>query len=290
MIRVETNKITIGILIFSVSVILVTTMSINQKSNNLRLNSIKDGNKVNEKEKGNVGHFIMEGSSKFRSMIWKQLISHEVYEESKENDCELEIINDLNEAVIICWIDTKGDLHNYFPINDASIKDGSVSNRHNEFTFVGHCFVCLRQVDTLPKNIRDVTRQSFIFSFSPSKPKHRHVIHLRNNRNGRNRRFFFFGKAKEGIDGEMAIEEINLDDSDILRTDDKVYESKLICGFLVNFEKEVFCIPHMEECLAEDLQQVVQLLPPKACLGSITSDVLIDHISSQLCSRTRLCG
>lgn len=72
--------------------------------------------------------------------------------------CEMLVINELREPVLFCWVDHGGELHHFAPINDGSIQDNSVSNRHLETTSVGHSFVCFRRSDKLPSSLSEVRR------------------------------------------------------------------------------------------------------------------------------------
>jgi len=73
--------------------------------------------------------------------------------------CELEVINDSDGEITLCWIGFDGSLQNFRPINDGSIKDGSVANSHLEFTECGHAFACLKSTRAKPKFIENVNSE-----------------------------------------------------------------------------------------------------------------------------------
>lgn len=49
----------------------------------------------------------------------------------------------------------------YTPINDGSIKDGSVLDHHIEETQVDHAFVCIKQSKKLPTNLNEVSDEVY---------------------------------------------------------------------------------------------------------------------------------
>jgi len=103
----------------------------------------------------------------FLSGMWKYLVSKEdetdkVEVEDKDTSeeatkVELEFVNKLQETILVCFVDCSGKLFHYYPINDKSINDGSVSNRHLEFGYKGHSFVCIRQPHFI-HDAREITK------------------------------------------------------------------------------------------------------------------------------------
>lgn len=100
----------------------------------------------------NAGDLIIHGTSRWESNFWRYLSSSP----SENHDCELEVVNNANEVVIFCWIDFDCVLHHFSPINDRSIRDGSVSNRHMESTSTNHVFVCIKSTPNLPRHVSDI--------------------------------------------------------------------------------------------------------------------------------------
>ena len=94
------------------------------------------------------------------------------------DQCYLEVINDYNETFLVCWVDVDGSLHHYYPVNDGSIRDGSVSNKHTECTHVGHSFVLFRPSRALPKFLADVRDEDFICLYRPQLGLHRHELKI----------------------------------------------------------------------------------------------------------------
>jgi len=93
-----------------------------------------------------------ENIKKIHSLVSE---SHDM--QNDQNFCELKIVNELEEIVIICWVDESGNLHHFYPINDRSIKDGSVENCHTEFTQTGHAFLILKSNHRKMKKICEAT-------------------------------------------------------------------------------------------------------------------------------------
>lgn len=98
--------------------------------------------------------FIIRDSRSFRSGEWRKIFSTDV--EGENTKCEIEICNDLGSTILFCWVANDGKLCHYYPINDGSIKDGSVSNEHVEITCVSHAFVAIRQTGYRPVYLQDV--------------------------------------------------------------------------------------------------------------------------------------
>jgi hypothetical protein len=153
----STNKKAIGLLLFSGIVIIVSSR---------RLGIFDIGgwmfNRDKEKSKrtGSTGDFIIAGKTqKFLGGEWRSIKSTSVGEEAGEI-CEVELVNNTGDTVIFCWVDFEGKLCHYYPVNDGSIRDGSVSNRHDESTVTHHAFVCIKQsADPYPKTVGDIPEE-----------------------------------------------------------------------------------------------------------------------------------
>jgi len=83
-------------------------------------------------------------SNEFINKKWINIVSDIKGDINENEDIELEIINELNETILLCYVDSNGKLHHYYPISDGSIKDGSVCNRHVEFTCSKDSFVLIK--------------------------------------------------------------------------------------------------------------------------------------------------
>lgn len=98
--------------------------------------------------KGSKDHEIIladSNSIEFRSKEWMTIFSDDRDDkDDKDDSVELEVINDVNETILLCWVDSVGKLYHYYPISDGSINDGSVSNHHVEFTNAHDAFVFIR--------------------------------------------------------------------------------------------------------------------------------------------------
>lgn len=91
---------------------------------------------------------------------WNSLYSLSLTDDDPSSAAELAVTNNLNDAsLLLCWVDCEGGLHNFSPLNDKSIQDGSVSNCHVENTFNGHAFVCFHRSDPIPACLSEVRNE-----------------------------------------------------------------------------------------------------------------------------------
>lgn len=208
---------------------------------------------------------IISGSTEFFTHNWKKRKStSSENDNSIEKECELEIINDLDNPILLCWIGEDGKLHHFHPIFDNSIKDNSVCNNHLEYTEVGHAFICLKQTKTLPKYMRDVHDDMFICCFTPKNAKEKSTITL--SKEQKRRRMFLRG-SKHEISVTITKQPLTHNSDVIIDNTNKPYLSKLIAGFTVHYEHDVFTsVPHLEETILADFTAVVKLLPQQACV------------------------
>ena len=175
---------------------------------------------------------------KFSSMVYQNELS--------EAKCEMEIINNFDETVLVCWIDPQGTLRNFYPINDGSIKDGSVSNKHCEFTFRNHSFVVIRQSIPLPQKVKDIKKENFLLAYTPLKAKHRHFITVSKSSPSSGRNIIDVALESSPIESD--------EDNQLIVTANKEYLCKSICGFLVNYEPDVFdSCPTLEAGITVDI-------------------------------------
>ena len=91
------------------------------------------------------GDLIVKGNDRWKTRFWRYLASSTV----DNHECELVVVNKATETVLFCWVSHDGTLKHFYPISDGSIRDGSVSNTHREWTETNHVFVCIRH-DTGP--------------------------------------------------------------------------------------------------------------------------------------------
>ena len=121
---------------------LILTKGMNWKRNSMLLSPSNN-------KKGKEHDIILadKNNDDYVSKTWMNIYSNEkgdLVNDGDDDDVELEVINDLNETILLCWVDSTGKLHHYHPISDGSIKDGSVSNRHVEYTNTNDAFVFIR--------------------------------------------------------------------------------------------------------------------------------------------------
>ena len=96
-------------------------------------------------------------SPRCRSRDWELVVS--TFDSSET--CQVVIINNLGRPFIFCWVDGTGKLYHYYPIQDNSIRDGSVSNSHTEYAYVHHTFVGMLQPldDSQPTTLSEIDDQ-----------------------------------------------------------------------------------------------------------------------------------
>ncbi len=182
--------------------------------------------------------------------------------EDSTEDCELEIINDSHEPVILCWIDRDLLLHHHYVVNDKSIKDGSVSNRHTEYTKTGHAFVCFRRVEgmTQPEALRDVSADSFLFHCQlPRGQKTKLVVDVQS------KSVTSLFRRKRKLTSVVTWRCEDLVEVELLDTASKRYDDVFMHGFCLKCEGDVLiAVPELQKCLDDDLQAINSLLPSKA--------------------------
>ena len=108
---------------------------------------------------GSTGEFVIRKSNrKFTDSKWRNFASSQVSEEA-DLRCEIEVKNEMGEVLIFCWIMPSGKLCNFHPIQDGSIKDGSVPKGHVECAYTHHAFVCMKRSKRSPKCLSDVSEE-----------------------------------------------------------------------------------------------------------------------------------
>lgn len=248
----------LGLLLFSSAVIVTTAnlyMPFNQMFRRLRTARLRSDSADTEE-----GELVVQGTSSYSLGMWKLRASTRK-PSAEDVSCELEIINNLDEPVLVCWVTSKGELKHYIPVNDKSIKDKSVSNVHLEYTYTNDLFVCIRNIQPFPATMKDITDEAFLFCYKPLKRKHRHTLTLSKTLK---RRLFNLRGAREvlQVDRSCVLAE---SDAEILDSTTKVYDSRIIEGFHVYFEPGVFAVPGFERTIHADIAQLVCLLPRGAC-------------------------
>ena len=232
-----------------------------EDSNDLSLNISPDDKDVSDESEGQL---IMLNPQDY-SENWKKEIKYSSEIKIENSDCkkcEFQIVNNFDETVLICWVEPNGSLRNYYPINDGSIKDGSVTNKRLEFTFVGHTFVMIRVSEPLPKAVKDIKKENFLLAYTPLKAKHRHSLVL----NKATPVPSSLRQKAPSVEVICKCVPIIYDEDDkIIETANKPYLCKTICGFTVHYEEGVLehC-PTLECALSEDLTQLNTLMPLSA--------------------------
>jgi major membrane immunogen (membrane-anchored lipoprotein) len=105
------KSIVFGILVFSGLVIMTGSSRIRGGLNWVsKLFKSKD-----HKQHGSSGDFVIRGNTRnFRERKWKDFVS--VDEGKDDTECELEIRNDLEETLLLCWITVEGKTTENKPI------------------------------------------------------------------------------------------------------------------------------------------------------------------------------
>ena len=182
---------------------------------------------------------------------------------------ELEVVNELREPCIVCWVDEEGGLHGFHPVDNGSISDGSVSNRHLEGTFAGHCFVGLRRSTKLPSSLSEIRRADLLFLYKLTRGNQRHVLRLRH--------------SSSGARVEVSAQPLPSPD-EMIDNSAKVYLQTEIEGFKVHYEPGVFeSCPAFKPTFQEDLKHVCWMMSTKASfILSLTRVVF--YFLRRLCS------
>lgn len=252
---------TFGLILFSSIIVLNRAGLINPFHLVMGKNSRKV---VHDSSSSQSVELVQFSSRQFRSNKWRNIKSAA----GEGSSCEIEVINNLDEPVLFCWINNKGELKHYRPIMDRSIKDRSVTNNHLEYTQVGHSFVCIKQVHCLPQSIHEVTKESFVFCCTLKSQGKKTVLTLeKQEKPKRNLVAYLRGSLPEtnGIQVNSNITGATSKD-DLIDTTGKVYHDRVIHGFKVKYEPDVFeATPQLEEIFSLDLSKVVELFPAAAC-------------------------
>lgn len=150
----------LGLLMFAcVTVIVVSSSKLSFLKNIFKTNHITSKRKRIFKATA-CGDLLLKSDIKFSKNLWKYMCSSSV----NNVECEIDIINDTNETITLCWVDSNGKLCHYYPLNDNSIEDGSVSNIHHETTLTNHLFLFMKSnVVSLPTHISNVDSEVCIY-------------------------------------------------------------------------------------------------------------------------------
>lgn len=288
------NSTRFGFILFS-SVIIISvanlfnplhTIFANQRINSNNIFPPRMKSKVTTEE----GELITTGCVNYRLGTWKLKTSAKndpaatsSASAMKNTACELEIINELDEELLLCWVDSDGCLHHYRQINDNSIKDNSVRNSHVEYTYTRDHFVCIRStyadVSKLPSQLKDIQPGNFVFSYTPLVAKLRHTLKIT-----KPVKLFLHalrGSSRPTVSVERIYGPIASEDQ-IIDTSTKQYNVREICGFRVFYEGDLFhAVDGFETVFNEDMTQLVRLIPKNACerLQSTTSIYINQSLS-----------
>lgn len=227
---------------------------------------------------------LFAGPERLKLDAWRRLVSVDPPSETAgAQECTLTVVNDLSEPVTLCWVDFDGRLRNFYVVNDRSIADGSVRNRHDEYTCTGHCFVCFRTAggadDVRPKHLRELRAERVLFVYAPSTARGVHTLHLRAaaapSAAAERPRWAWSRRPAPAspptappvaVTATFAAEPRDDDGGDVVDTRDKRYDEVHIAGFRVCYEPGVFAqVDGFAAALETDLQMLQRLLPPSAC-------------------------
>mmetsp|Transcript_28687 Transcript_28687/g.48174 ORF Transcript_28687/g.48174 Transcript_28687/m.48174 type:complete len:544 (-) Transcript_28687:1119-2750(-) len=273
------RQIRLGAVLFSTIVLISLANILNPFSSMLRSggkysrSTSKSKSKDPQREEGDL---IVHGSAAFDLGTWKLKSSSEETEKGSDVElessgnraspkkCELFVVNNGNEKLLFCWVDATGRLRHYRPINDGSIKDKSVPNHHMEHSQTGDHFVCIRNIDPLPMNMREIREDSFVFSYTPLKGDIQHIIKI--NLPKKRSLPFFFGAGGRCRELSVTLEIDDMDStSEVIDSTSKHYNVCNISGFKVHYEPGSLDVPDFMPTIQADMDQMVSMLPPGAC-------------------------
>lgn len=267
-----------GLLLFFSSVIICSVSAKNNGIIKIGISWFSKMFKQNTKQDrhGPSGDFIVKGNNaNFTNKKWKEnMVSLPSDSRDSDNKCELEIINNLDEIIIFCWIMQDGKLQNFYPINDGSIKDKSVRNNHIELTCQNDSFICLSSAQSSPQRkkkepqyLKDVEDKNFVCLYRPTLGNYRHTIKLQKSKN----------LNKNAYLAHISCQKLDINDSEIIDNTNKNYEKHIISGFICMVECDVSedssnsdsdsFNSHSEffSIFTKDLEVVSKILPRKAC-------------------------
>ena len=246
-----------GIFLFG-SVVILSVARIRFPFRDMYLRSgsvpLQSENNIPESENDELIHRNLPS---FSSGKWR--LRHSSFEQRSDKDsCVLVVVNDIDEPVLLCWVDQAGVLRHFNKVNDRSIRDNSVSNVHGEYTYTGDHFVCIRCSDVLPSTLNDISEMHFIFSYTPSKAATTHTITL--SKDSKRLR-----GAQDSIQLDLQCTPVE-DKGEVIDSSNKVYDKRAMCGFTVYHEPGVFeDIPGFESAFTADIAKLSCLLPTAAC-------------------------
>lgn len=290
------NSTRFGFVLFS-SVIIVSVANLFNPLHTIfasqRINSNIFSPRMKSKGTTEEGELITTGCVNYRLGTWKLKSSAKSDPGNtaatsasavKNTGCELEIINELDEELLLCWVDCDGCLHHYRQINDNSIKDNSVRNSHVEYTYTRDHFVCIRStyadVSKLPSQLKDIEPDNFVFSYTPLIAKLRHTLKIT-----KPVKLFLHALRGSSSRPTVSVERIYgpmASEDEIIDTSAKQYNVREICGFRVFYEGDLFrAVDGFETVFIEDMTQLVRLIPKNACekLQSTTSIYINQSLS-----------
>lgn len=194
-----------------------------------------------------IGRLILRSSED----EWRTVYS----DRETSGKCQLFVENGLDEPLLLCWINSEGQLLGYRKINDRSIKDKSVTIVHVEYTYVGHSFVCMRYTDSPPKTLSDVPSSLFVFHFSPKIVESVHRVLVQPPTS-------WLCFSSNELEVSCTVEPI---ESDVIDSSCKQYEKMDFSGFTVYCEPGVFdSTPTLRDNLSLDISTMCRLLPVHA--------------------------
>lgn len=196
-------------------------------------------------------------TNKCTTREWESVIS--TFDSTQE--CQVVIINNLGRRFTLCWVDSTGKLYHFYPIQDNSIRDGSVSNSHTEYAHANHAFVGFLQsaIGCLPTTLSSIADQDFLFVYRPKLGLRRHELTL-----------FYTSDLLDEVDCELHCEDIAEDS--VIDNTSKQYLITEICGFKVYYEEGVEeSVEGIFNALVEDFTEMCRLFPSWA-LDKVRSD------------------
>lgn len=229
-----------------------------QLFSNTMLRFLHNNKRIRLDKNSKSGDLVLSGDNDSDG-LWRYILS-----QGNEDSCEILIVNNLDQMLVLCWVDNDGMLHHYHNICDGSINDGSVDNTHTEYTQAYHSFVCIKFSNKKYKNIVDIPDEDFVFLYRPHISGRQHHLTISKIKNS----------STSKIKLDVILHEIE-SVGDVIDTSQKLYEKDTIHGFDILYERGVYhaCL-EVYNALSIDLGEVVRLYPPTA-VAKLQSDTKI---------------
>lgn len=176
--------------------------------------------------------------------------------------------NDTDLVLELCWVDSEGELHHFYPLHPArgprAIVDGSVRPEHTEITQLGDTFVVYRTDGLSPEerrrlvHVRDVPAGARVALYTPTgiAQGSAHRVMIRKDEGEDVVNVTVGGSGDSGADREL------------WDSSQKHMEATTLAGFAVRYEPGVWeANTGLKAAMERDLEAVGHILPPHTLAG-----------------------